>query len=128
SPVREAVLEALTAVGNAVQKCLRAGHLLLEAKEALPYGDFGDWMRANVPEVAETTARNWMRAAQNVQLALPPPPSTDIDAEVMSISEILSTPDDELGEQTRQWKQQYFDFTADKSINACIGGVVVDGD
>lgn len=82
-----------------------------------------------VPEIHVDTARRWMRAAGNVARALPPAPGAiDVEAEVVAPSEILVTPDDELGEEAREWKQGWLDFTADKTIRECLEGVFVDGD
>lgn len=121
--LRPICLEALEACENASQKCLAAGQALNEAKE-ICNGDFMDLVAKELPEVTHRTATTWMRAAANIAKALPPvPDSIDIEA-----SAILTLPDAELSDEAREWKQQWFDFTADKTIKECLNGVFVEGD
>lgn len=122
--LRAVCIAALEAVENAVQKCLAAGQMLNEFKAALPHGGFLDWRAKNLPEISEDTAQRWMRGAANVANALPPVDSAiEIEASV-----ILSTPDAELSPVALEWKQAWFDFTADKTIKECLSGVFVGGD
>ena len=67
-----------------------------------------------------------MRAAAQVAMSLPQ--SSAIDIEATPISEILSRPVEELTEAAREWRQAWFDFTADKTIKQCLEGVIVEGD
>lgn len=48
---------------EAVAHAIRAGELLLEAKAALPHGEFGAWLAANV-ECSARTAQGYIRLAK----------------------------------------------------------------
>jgi hypothetical protein len=124
--IREACLSALKARDDAVQKAISAGQLLNDFKDTIPHGTFMEWRQKYLPEISNDTAERWMRAASNVIKALPPVPDA-IDVEV-SISQILTLPEAELSETQREWKQQWFDFTENKTIKECLAGVFVDGD
>ncbi len=54
---------AQTSARQAVAHAIRAGELLLQAKAALPHGEFGPWLTANV-EFSERTAQGYMRLAR----------------------------------------------------------------
>jgi hypothetical protein len=125
--VAAAVAEALRSVEDARQKCFVAGQLMAEFKEAVGHGAFLQWLRDNFPDMSEDTAQRWMMAAGNIIRALPPIPAA-IDVETISISQILTMPEAELSENQREWKQQWFDFTSDKTIKECLAGVFVEGD
>lgn len=122
SQLRTVVMDALSSVDDARQKCMAAGQFLNELKEAHKHGDFMELVARTVPEISERTARDWMRAAANVLKALPMG-AIDIEASV-----ILNTPDAELTEEQLEWKQGWFDFTNGKTIKECLNGVIVDGD
>lgn len=126
--VRTAVLNALNAVDSARQQCVIAGYLLTETKAALPHGDFEDWVATNIPEISHQTATTWMRAAASVAKALDFGPTIDVESISIPISKLLSAPLDELPEAAHEFRQAWFDFTADKTIKDCINGVTVDGD
>jgi hypothetical protein len=125
--IKRQAVKATTAVENARQECLLLGHMLNEVQEQLQHGQFKLWIEKNLPEISYESAHNYARAAANIVKALPAP-SIDIDTEVVSISTILSQPDAELSAASREWKQQWLDFTADKTIKECLQGVFVDGD
>lgn len=130
---RKVVLDACFSLEEARQSCLAAGHALIEAREALDRRGLGagedgftEWVKKTIPEITLRTAQLWMRAAANVARALPPVPADDsIDVEV---SEILTKPEEELTPDERKWRQQWLDFTKDKTIKDCLDGVLVDGD
>jgi hypothetical protein len=126
--VRTAVIAALQSVDSARQQCVIAGHMLLETKEAMQHGDFEDWVAQNIPEISLRTAQTWMRAAANVSRALSFGDSIEIEATVIPISKLLSAPIDELPAGALEYRQAWFDFTADKTIKDCINACVVDGD
>lgn len=148
--LREAVLKALTSTNLAVRDCLAAGQALNEARDAFRRrrgegGEFAEWddgsgwqefVEKNIPEVHYTTAWRWMAAAANVFTVVEDktyeigdsPGDRVIDVEGIPVSEMLNTPDDELPEGAREWKQAWFDFTANKTIKQCLAGVFVDGD
>lgn len=123
--IKQLCLDALKACDNAAQKCLAAGQALNEAKAVYGHGDFMETVAKLVPEISHKTATTWMRAAENITHALPP---LDGTINIESISELLSTPDSELNAAAREWKQGWFDFTADKTIKECLNGVLVEGD
>lgn len=106
---------------------------------------FQEFVAKNLPEISIVTAQRWMRAAANVLRAVGDgqggehPTSNSqrstsnggngvIDIEAIPVSELLATPDDELPEASREWKQAWFDFTSNKTIKECLAGVFVDGD
>lgn len=122
SKLRIVVLDALSSVDNARQKCMAAGQFLNELKADHKHGDFMELVAKTVPEISERTARDWMRAAANVMKALPMG-AIDIEASV-----ILNTPDADLTEDQLEWKQGWLDFTNGKTIKECLNGVIVDGD
>ena len=148
--LREAVLKALTSTNLAVRDCLAAGQALNEARDAFRRrrgegGEFAEWddgsgwqefVEKNIPEVHYTTAWRWMAAAANVFTVVEDktyeigdsPGDRVIDVEGIPVSEMLNTPDDELPKGAREWKQAWFDFTANKTIKQCLAGVFVDGD
>lgn len=126
--LRVAIKAARESVDEARQKCLIAGHLLNETKNLLPHGEFSDWIATNLPEISHVTAWTWMRAAANVAKALKFPDAIEIEAEVIPISKLLSAPESELSAAALEYRQQWFDFTADKTIKDCINSVVIDGD
>lgn len=126
--IRSAVHDALTAVENARQKCLLAGAMLNDVQASLPHGKFECWVKNNLPEITDRTARFWARAAANVVKVLPPIPHDDSIEVEATVSAILSTPEAELSDPAREWRQQWLDFTADKTIKECLDGVFVDGD
>jgi hypothetical protein len=123
--VKQLCREATEACEDASQKCLRAGQALLELKATFGHGDFMEVAAREIPNVTHRTLTTWMRAAENITRALGP---VDGAIEIESFSEILSTPDDELPQHAREWKQQWLDFTADKTIKECLNGVLVEGD
>lgn len=125
--IRTVVQEAIDAVEHATQKCLTAGQLLNDYKEKVGFGSFMEWRREAFPKISDDRFERWMRAAANVARALPAP-AIDVTSEVIPLSEIISTPDDELPAAALQWKQQWFEFTADKTIKECMEGVCVEGD
>lgn len=137
--VRQAVLEAIQATNNAVQKCLAAGQAMNEAREVIcqprshsgHFGSAGDdgfmeWLARAVPEIPDRTARRWMRAAANVCRAIADRQSPD--SQVIEVSAVLAAAEGELTAGQREWRQAWFDFTADKTIKECLAGVFVEGD
>lgn len=125
--LRRVVLDALDSVDNARQKCMAAGQKLNEVRADYEHGDWQKFISESIPEVSYDTVNIWMRAAANILKALPTQ-VVDVSSEVIPLSEILSTPDDELPETARAYKQQWLEFTADKTIKDCLNGVFVDGD
>ena len=145
--LRGVVLEAVSATCDAVRKCLSAGQALNEARctfnqrrglggafAAWDDGDgWGEFVAKNLPEISDRTAERWMRAAANVFRAVgngqeQMADGKTIDVEAIPVSELLATPDDELPVASREWKQAWLDFTANKTIKDCLAGVFVDGD
>lgn len=86
------------------------------------------WVAKHIPEIHHDTANAWMRAATNVAKALKFGDSIEIEATVIPLSKLLSAPIEELPEGAHEFRQAWFDFTADKTIKDCINGVMVDGD
>lgn len=125
--IRAAVDAALVATENARQKCLVAGQMLNEVQSHLPHGEFQHWIEKHLHHVPYVTAARWARAAGNILKALPEV-TIEVESEAISVSEILSTPDDELSAAARKYKQSWFDFTGKKTIKECLNGVFVDGD
>ena len=124
--LRTAVLAALSAVENAKQLCMMAGQMLLDEKSTVEHGDFQAHIAKLIPEISYETCRVWMRAAANIVKALP---AVDfIDVEVVSISQILSSPEEKLTPDQRIYKQAWLDFTADKSIRQCLDSVTIYGE
>ncbi len=123
--LRTAVLAALSSVENAKQLCMMAGQMLLDEKATMDHGDFQQHIAKTIPEVHYDTCRVWMRAAGNIVKALP---AVDfVDVEVISISQILSSPEEKLTPDQRIYKQAWLDFTADKSIRQCLDSVTIYG-
>ena len=54
---------------SAVQHAIRCGELLIEQKDRLQHGEFGDWVKANC-EFGQHTARIYMRAAEQNERGL----------------------------------------------------------
>lgn len=121
--IHDAVNGALAAVENARQKCLAAGQMLNEIKESLPHGEFKLWRQKHLPQISDDTAERWARAAQNIARALPPPRALGVHPSIA-----LTAPDDDLSETARQYKQEWHDFTAGKTIRECLSAVFVEGD
>lgn len=117
-------LEAIASIEDAKQKCMAVGQRLNEIKEKCEHGDFLNRLKNCLPEISSDSANRWMRAAANIIKALPPAP---IDIEV-SISTILATADKELTADQRKYKQDWFDFTENKTIKECLNSVTVYGD
>lgn len=63
--INAAVRDAKHAAGQAVQHALRAGALLVQAKELAPHGHWDSWLQANC-EVAPRTARAYMALAKRL--------------------------------------------------------------
>jgi hypothetical protein len=124
--LRESILDALHSVENARQKCFIAGQKLQEAKAKYEHGDFLERVVALVPEVTVRTAQTWMRATANILKTLPPP-AIDVESSV-TVSAMLTLPDEELTPAQREFKQSWFNFTADKTIKDAAAGIFVDGD
>ena len=120
--LRTAVLAALNSVETAKQLCMMAGQMLLDEKAKCQHGDFKAHIAKLIPEISYETANMWMRAAANIAKALPPM-TVDVEASV-----ILQTPDDKLTPEQLEYKQAWFDFTADKTIKECLNSVTVYGD
>ena len=120
--LRDSVHKALHAVNGATHLCIAAGQLLNEAQESLEHGEFKPFIEKYLPEISYDTANRWARAAANIVKALPPP---TID---LAVSDILITPEQDLPPEARKYKQSWFDFTADKTINQCLNDVCVEGD
>lgn len=53
---------ATAAAGVAIRHAIEAGRLLIEAKAAMPHGDFGPWVESECG-IGYRTARRYMRAA-----------------------------------------------------------------
>ena len=153
--VRSIVLDALDASFHAGQKCLLAGYFLGEQKARLGRTSHDEkssvhgrnqhsdepgwlaWLAANIPEISQPTAYRWMSAAATVAIALkmrPPgealPAGSDMDvaSEVLPISRLLTMPEAEVPEASRKMRQDWFDFTAHKTIKECLSGVLIDGE
>ena len=122
-----AVTVATEAVDGARQKCLAAGALANEAKARCDHGDFMDWAERNLP-VKHRTLSVWMNAAANVCRAIANRQAPGTEVIDVEASFIISAADADLTEGQREWRQAWFDFTADKTIKECLAGVFVDGD
>ena len=145
--LREVVMKALVSTSRAVRDCLAAGQALNEARAAFSRrrgqgGEFAEWddgngwaefVKKNLPEISDETARRWMKAAANVMRVVGDGQWQNsagqvIDVEAISFSKILATADDELSADSREWKQTWMDFTERKTIKECLAGVFVEGD
>ena len=58
---------AVARAGEAIQHVIAAGKLLLEVKAALPHGQFGEWMAANI-QVSARQAQRYIAVAQGKPL------------------------------------------------------------
>ncbi len=63
SSIRAEHEAAQAAALSAVAHAIRAGELLIEAKAALPHGEFGAWLAVNV-SFSERTAQGYMKLAR----------------------------------------------------------------
>lgn len=61
--IAEAVREARQHAESSVHAAVRAGRLLIEAKAALPHGDWDQWLQSSV-DLAPRTARAYMQLAR----------------------------------------------------------------
>lgn len=117
--------EAMRLAKVAVERAIYVGQLLNEQKALVGHGHWLPWLAANCPEISQDTARRWMDAAEAVltkALKLPPV------IEALPLSQVISTPEEELPEAAREARQLVFDFTAGKTIKECLAAVVVEGD
>lgn len=134
--IREATLDALAAGYTAAQKAVVVGHYLLAKKADLEHGQFEAWRAKTIPELPESTAQRWqtaaMRSAKAALTGYAPAQIEngviEVDGEVISISQVLTTPEQELSKSAREAKQLLLDFCADKTIKDCLSAVVNDGD
>lgn len=123
---RAACLQAVETVKKAVEKCVFAGHALMEWKNGYEHGTFLDMLERGLPEVSVRTAQRWMVAARNVIKAIGEPPAGAPGHE--SVTELLAAEDGKLDKEGREWKARWFEFLEGRTVNECIAGVVVDGD
>ena len=82
-------------LGKALEHARRAGDALLKAKDSLPHGRFGSWMKSHC-QFSERTARNYMLVARNWQAI----ESTDVESvrdAVRMLTAVDSDPDPEIG-------------------------------
>jgi hypothetical protein len=121
--LKNAVAEALSSVEDARHKCFIAGMKLLELKESVEHGQFDIAVSELLPEITMRTAQAWMRCGQNFLKAIPKPDAIDIEASV-----VLTTPDKDLPEAARKWKQEQLELWGNKTIREASAGVTVDGD
>lgn len=107
---------------NAVNTALYLGALLNELKDAVGHGAFIEQRRELVPGLSDDRAERYMKAAANViaQVTLP---TTSVP-----VSRLLGAAAADLPQGDREAQQLLFDFTKDKTIKECLGGVIVDGD
>lgn len=125
--LRDCVSHALISVDDARRNCFIAGQMLNEIQAALPHGEFQPWIEKHLPEISYRQAADWARASANIVKHLPPP-SIEIESEVISVSEILSSPEDKLPAAARKYKQLWLDLTEDLTIRNAAQGIFVDGD
>jgi len=57
---------ASNAARAALELALRAGHALNEAKRRCGHGQWGDWLRQHVPDLAQDRANRYMRLASGI--------------------------------------------------------------
>lgn len=146
--IKAAFKEAEHAASNAVQKAMICGQLLTEQRAAMmtchggkswndktkSKGDqFTQWLADHCPEIGERTAYRWMELSSRVASTLELPPALSVGNSVegiehLSLSHILTMPEDELPESARETRQLVFDFMAGKTMKECLAGVVVEGD
>jgi hypothetical protein len=124
---KQACILANETVKKAVEKCVFAGHALIEWKNGYEHGTFLE-MLEKLQEVSVRTAQRYMVAARNVTKAIGEPPVNESGHEGLTITEILETADDELPADLREWKAKWFTFLTRRTVNECIAGVMVDGD
>ena len=120
--LRIAINDALDSIETSRQKCLIAGQMLNEVQSSLPHGQFQQWLQKHFPQIPDRTARRWALASANIIKVLP---SAPVDIEV---SLLLSSPDQELTQPQKEYKQAWFDLTNGKTIKECITGSFVEGE
>lgn len=152
APTEARVLAACREAENALQgaslKCLIAGQLLLEHREALSSSHDGKnlaWQGKKKAEsdkfstwiekhgLSKSTAYRWMEVAERVgrlQLDVPMAydfkPVIEVGGESVALSLCLTAPEKELTGKALKFRQDVFDFMADKTLsealNACVDG------
>jgi len=126
SPLRASVLEALTALEHASQKCLLAGRMLLQKKAEMPHGDFQAYIQDAIPEIHYETARRWMRGWENVHKVI------CARMDVANLPDdgglIIDIPDAELTPEQLKYKQMFFDLSANTTMKDAVEGVFAGGD
>ena len=143
--LRWTVLKAVNSTTKAVQDCLIAGQALNEARAALTQargrhgtfdttGDDGfmEFVKKNLPEIHHDTANRWMRAAHKVLRAVIggdlPEDEPLLSRFDVPVSVLLGDAGDNPTDEQREFRDAWFEFTSNKTIKACLGGVFVDGE
>lgn len=86
STVEEYEKIGLEALGRLrVAAAIKAGKLLLSAKEKVPHGQWQIWLKENVSELSQSTACRWMKLAEEQKL------SALIDLENRKLTEIYES-------------------------------------
>ena len=63
--IREKHRQATECASQAVQLAREAGDLLIQAKAALPHGQWGTWVKENC-DLSERTAQSYMRLSREI--------------------------------------------------------------
>lgn len=131
-------------------KALIAGQLLSEHRVAMmtshaeksskwkdktkPESDhFGKWLATKCAGISPATAYRWMdiagrvaRLQLNLGTAEAVPAYIDVGGEAVPLSQALTAPEKDLGKAAIKFRQDVFDFMADKSLTealaACVDG------
>ena len=120
--IRRVVAEVMASIEESRQKCFILGQILNEAKAVLVHGEFQEYIQKHFPEISYDTANRYAKAAHNILLALPAP---ELE---MEISQVITLPDESLSDAQKEYKQQWLDFTRDKSVGKAMKGSFLDND
>jgi hypothetical protein len=66
--INAAYADAEAASATAVDRAIRCGELLLEAKRQLPHGEWLPWLARNCPKISERSAQRYMRLAEHADM------------------------------------------------------------
>src|SRR5262245_16846546 len=61
--INEAHKEVVAAQQTSLQHAITAGTTLRACKDAIPHGEWTEWLEKNCPDISEETARLYMRLA-----------------------------------------------------------------
>lgn len=126
-PLIQSAYDALRqAVGKAIERGILLGSLLAEKKsrlEAEGYGQWSGWLKKNLPELSDETARRYIRLAEVAQMKALGDTAIDVP-----FSRLLSAPESDLSAPALTARQMVFEWSSDKTIKDALGEVVVGGD